>query len=47
MNNNEKNASQEKGGVQDKLRMMHEVEERNDERIKKWSGEHEQDSNGS
>lgn len=41
MDNKEKSASQEKS-VQDKLRMMHEVEKRNDERVKEWSGEHEQ-----
>ena len=47
MNNEGKGASQEKGGTQEKLRMMREIEERNDERVKKWSGEHEQGSNGS
>ena len=46
MNDKEKSASQEKN-VQDRLRMMHEVEKRNDERVKEWSGEHEQDGNGS
>lgn len=47
MNDKEKGTSQEKGGVRDRLRMMREAEERNRERIKEWSGEHEQDGNGS
>ena len=47
MNDKEKSTNPEEGVVRDKLRMMREAEERNHERIKKWSGEHEQDSNGS
>ena len=46
MESKEKSASPETGGTRDKLRMMREVEERNDKRIKEWSDEHEQD-NGS
>ena len=45
MNDKEKSATQEKG-VQDRLRMMQEIEERNDKRVKEWSDEHEQGDSG-
>ena len=47
MNDKEKGTGQEKGSVRDRLRMMQEIEKRNDKRVEEWSGEHEQDGDGS